>query len=1809
MNCPNYSHPTAKLLLKELGKEKTLEIYLENNFSFPEDIQPYLNNTLKTNKPGVEELFDSNPELANAVYEALRYDSNEFSLVLKQEEENQEGIMLGEYDIVYKNNSIGNVLLPLGYKNYTIKGIVFKEQYLNKGLGKAFYKWLGNKADIENATLNSDFDNTSESAKRVWESLKKENLAVDAQMGYKFSPKNLKQQALQLYSQYLDTIFPDSKVKDIVYHGSNQKINQFEIRKEPLIHFGSKNAALQRGGVLNQVLLNVKDLQTIKDGMWFLGTNEGGLLKELLDRNILTIEQVKSINETKNKAIQQSPYFNENYRMALPEGEKAGNKKLQEILANKNIGFEYVNFSEDKSSTSFAVPSEEQIHILGGKQDIKGFKKFVGKNTYNLDTKLPNIELPTGISFMAAKNSVLRLAEKYKDYVFSYIENVKYGNYDIKAEPKQKSVTTDIIEKMINKFGGTVRYINKDDLWKYNAKENSNSFVTTENGKTVIYLVNGRVNDVIAIEEFLHPFVAEIEKNNPQLFADLLSDANGLNEFKNLIENIKREYSKIPGYNIDNEIVTQILSQNVLKNFVKNSGEVPQSLLDNFIKNVNKVFSEIAQNIANLIKEMGFNKKVQVSALSRFSTIRSMSALLNMEGLEFETAQIDQMYNLSSAQTQSIEMFDELEKKKSLEEDTHTYSILGFDIKWKTPSQLSKNKKFGEDIKDEEGEQMKNVGTKFHSFMEDIITKAFPAANTHRSNIVINEEDDVYYERLKNYLDPIIEKAKSEGAVLRAETFVANENLKIAGTIDLLKINQDGSYEVYDLKTRYRKEISGTKRYNKIFEWSSQLGYYKQLLSDKNTVGVPINTVKSVKVIELEASQYEGKIKKIKGIGLVAPKFEKTNIEKLDDFISKLYNQIEVLKNKKGLNTDQKIINEKLLESKLALAQDLQIKGDQAKIISQAYSEIYTLENLIESDNVENNSQTILTDLNIYSVLSKFIDESVLTQEEVNQLYYIQGKAISLKTKFLDKQAVKIKEQSTRVGVLGKLTNDLFGAVKDVSQVLKFISGAATLDSPLVATAYRLINERTDKAKESSAEAYKTIKNITDKLKEFQSGKLDYSVFINKSNGKNYLVDKFSSEYYRLAKIAKNKADSQWFIENSTFDKEKYLKNYDNQIKYLDRFKNSKLKELKDLAISKNIENVDAYVNKSYNLYRKEFLSKWVNANNTIMNYNIPKDIWIDSKWKDIKEGKYKGTPVEEFYDLYKRFLAESNDIAPDYVGDRFIPNFSASFVEKVSQMGVLGSLSQSWSNLLTDLDTSYDLNYGLKDADTGKTIHSLSIPGIGNKVENQSLDLGLTMMMFMEGVYKYKELSEIEETVQLARHFVRTGKILKTDIKGNISEISAINSNMADSFDGYIDAVLYGVKKGDAGSTKIVGGEGVGGKIGTMAGLIKEGDEVMLSWARVVDKLLKYVSLKNLSFNVFSPITNLLAGTAQLYATGHGGKYYNKENMNESITVVTGGDTTEEGKLANKIFEWLEINGKEVKFRNNNLSAYQTDKMLEKFNGMTAMRISEELLQKASVLAMLKSEKHRLKMSDFKLNSKGELEIVNSDVLNKSLFKAKAIRVTQMSFGAINEDDYILANKSIIGRMLIQHRTWIPQMLMARFANKRYDYVLEEELEGRYKVLSRLLLNFNSKIIQGTATEDEKYAAKAASMELGIWTGIGMLLMAMSAGFDDDDKKEAWYKFSNLVGQRIFAELGFFVPLNVSAQSQILLHPAASISLIDDYGRLTKNIWKEVTGDEKEQKSAKPLKSLGKVVPYIGQLQRFIDEMFNINLSNEEKK
>ena len=45
------------------------------------------------------------------------------------------------------------------------------------------------------------------------------------------TPKQ-KQQVQQLYSQYLNTIFPDSKAKDIFYHGTSELFETFDKLKQ-----------------------------------------------------------------------------------------------------------------------------------------------------------------------------------------------------------------------------------------------------------------------------------------------------------------------------------------------------------------------------------------------------------------------------------------------------------------------------------------------------------------------------------------------------------------------------------------------------------------------------------------------------------------------------------------------------------------------------------------------------------------------------------------------------------------------------------------------------------------------------------------------------------------------------------------------------------------------------------------------------------------------------------------------------------------------------------------------------------------------------------------------------------------------------------------------------------------------------------------------------------------------------------------------------------------------------------------------------------------------------------------------------------------------------------------------------------------------------------------------------------------------------------------------------------------------------------------------------------------------------------------
>jgi len=149
------------------------------------------------------------------------------------------------------------------------------------------------------------------------------------------------------YEKHLETIFPESKVKDIVYHRSSQKIETFDKSKTKEIngnrfYFSPINTG-RYGKHITQALLNIKNLAVPQDDNFINDVNK------------------KHPEYTKGK----SKWFH------LPA----------QIYKNADkYGYDGVRAYEGTHDDEYSVYHKSQIHVLGSKKDKKGFFKFVNSD-------------------------------------------------------------------------------------------------------------------------------------------------------------------------------------------------------------------------------------------------------------------------------------------------------------------------------------------------------------------------------------------------------------------------------------------------------------------------------------------------------------------------------------------------------------------------------------------------------------------------------------------------------------------------------------------------------------------------------------------------------------------------------------------------------------------------------------------------------------------------------------------------------------------------------------------------------------------------------------------------------------------------------------------------------------------------------------------------------------------------------------------------------------------------------------------------------------------------------------------------------------------------------------------------------------------------------------------------------------------------------------------------------------------------------------------------------------------------------------
>lgn len=174
---------------------------------------------------------------------------------------------------------------------------------------------------------------------------------------YRNHPELEKIGTMEQYSKYLDTLFPESQIKDIVYHGSNYLFDRFEKRDNPN---------------------NTYDTGSYKAG-WFFAKDPISP-KSYIDSPIMTkLFNYFGFSKDKNPTIYSVLLDIRNPSVEDRQGERGiGFDEVNLAIANKNDAYIAKNVIDPTVKTDvFVVFEPEQIYILGSKQDAESFREFV----------------------------------------------------------------------------------------------------------------------------------------------------------------------------------------------------------------------------------------------------------------------------------------------------------------------------------------------------------------------------------------------------------------------------------------------------------------------------------------------------------------------------------------------------------------------------------------------------------------------------------------------------------------------------------------------------------------------------------------------------------------------------------------------------------------------------------------------------------------------------------------------------------------------------------------------------------------------------------------------------------------------------------------------------------------------------------------------------------------------------------------------------------------------------------------------------------------------------------------------------------------------------------------------------------------------------------------------------------------------------------------------------------------------------------------------------------------------------------------
>ena len=719
------------------------------------------------------------------------------------------------------------------------------------------------------------------------------------------------------------------------------------------------------------------------------------------------------------------------------------------------------------------------------------------------------------------------------------------------------------------------------------------------------------------------------------------------------------------------------------------------------------------------------------------------------------------------------------------------------------------------------------------------------------------------------------------------------------------------------------------------------------------------------------------------------------------------------------------------------------------------------------------------------------------------------------------------------------------------------------------------------------------------------------------------LIKQYNEDYWKNVKLADKKRDWKWFKDNTT--------------------KKSNAKELYDEMLAKETERLESLnladdvleykiteFKKLYDLdsdvYRRTaYLNPYTRS--LFLNTN---EEWYSTQYKNLS------VDLKEFYNFWAATMNKAAAILDekDKIKSNTVPNISKSMVEaafvdgKFNMEAMFAGLKFTGESKGKMNPITGKIEYGLPKY----FIDSLT-DSEGNKIADKSTDLYKSLAMFQAMVINYEKKSEIEGQMLALAAGISSEEVLeKVNEKW---EATKNNDKNVEVFMDYLNWAIYDVTNKDKDS-KIAGSNYSTQKVTTGV---------------------KNLSVKaSLALNMYSIVANFLGNEYNLFIESAKGIAFTKKTWAASQWLYSNIFDRSE---ALGFLELLELNKKDdIKKKVNGLSLNSIVKKYDGANALFIQHFTENTTRNRIALAMglnhtVNEDGKIVRITDTSIQ-KNLIELgkvtgdkYNLEVSDKELskFKRKVQHEVGVITGFSSEDDINRMRLGTFSNLLTTYRGWIPKMAAARFGDLKYDSTIDEWSVGRYRTFGMDLYNskfktllpivldiipFISSLRGGKETlenglrergklqfiremqrnpkltlEDEQafldsYVSnmKANIAELQVVIGL-LLVIALAGGFDDDKKKKNKQLIKVL--KRSYSELTFFS--NPFAFADIIKTPIPGSNYILNAFSLIGDIFKEmygnVTGNEKMIKEAKPIRRTIKSIPYFSGAINSVEAVF----------